>query len=218
MKLDPQTALAGKSLLLLDFDGPVCSVFAGYPAPQIAAELVVELRTFAPQLADTLGSERDPMEVLRAAAGSLSRAEVERVDEQLTQAELAAVESAEPTAGMADLIATARRVGLAVAVVSNNSAGPIAKYLKRHGLDGDIGAVIGRPFGRPERMKPDPYLLHEALSAIKVGASDAVFIGDSLTDVEAGTSAGVMTVGFANKPGKALRLREAGAEVVVDSF
>ena len=31
--------LAGTGPLLLDFDGPVCSVFAGYPAPQIAAQL-----------------------------------------------------------------------------------------------------------------------------------------------------------------------------------
>src|SRR5690606_30914330 len=148
------------------------------------------------------GDERDPMEVLRIAARSLPRAEVERVDERLTRAELIAVEAAEPTAGMTDLIATSRRAGLTVAVVSNNSAAPIAEYLAHHGLDGEIDAVVGRPFGRPEKMKPDPHLLNEALHASGADAADAVFIGDSVTDVEAGRAAVVMTIGFANRPGK----------------
>ncbi|WP_425554187.1 HAD family hydrolase, partial [Glycomyces algeriensis] len=135
MKLDLQAALAGKSLLLLDFDGPICSVFAGYPASQIAAELVESLRELAPQLADGLKDEQDPMEVLRGAAGSLPRAQVDSIDEQLSLAERSAVESAEPTPGMVDLISTAVSAGVTVAIVSNNSAGAIAKYLEHHDLD-----------------------------------------------------------------------------------
>lgn len=218
MKLDSQVALADKSLLLLDFDGPVCSVFAGYPASQIAAELVANLRAISPHLAEVLAGEQDPMEVLRTAAGVLPREQVEGIDDQLGRAELKAVESAEPTAGMAELIATARNAGLSVAIVSNNSAAPIAKYLNDHSLDGAVDAVVGRPFGLPERMKPDPYLLAEALGTFSVDASRACFIGDSVTDIEAGRTAGVMTIGYANKPGKASRLGEAGADVVVDAF
>ncbi|MDN3240983.1 HAD family hydrolase [Glycomyces tritici] len=218
MKLDFQEALAGKSLLLLDFDGPVCSVFAGYPASQIAAELVESLRELAPQLADELKDEQDPMEVLRGAAGALPRAQVDSIDEQLSLAERSAVESAEPTPGMTDLIATAVTAGLAVAIVSNNSAEAIAKYLEQRGLDEVITVVIGRPFGLPERMKPDPHLLSEALKATGTDARQACFIGDSVTDVEAGKSAGVMTVGYANKKGKAQRLQDAGASLVVESF
>src|SRR5690606_9574093 len=97
MRFDYREALAGKSLLLLDFDGPVCSVFAGYPALQIAAELVETIDGFAPDLAAGLNGERDPMEVLRSAARSPPAELVDRVDEQLNRAELEAVESAEPT-------------------------------------------------------------------------------------------------------------------------
>ena len=216
MKLDPQAALAGKTLLLLDFDGPVCSVFAGYPASQIAAELVESLREVAPRLAADLEGEQDPMEVLRQSAGTLPRDQVDKIDEQLGLAELKAVESAEPTPGAADLIVTARQAGLSVAIVSNNSAEPIAKYLQGRGLDREVDLIIGRPFGRPEQMKPDPYLLHEALSALSVDAAHACFVGDSVTDIEAGEAAGVMTIGYANKPGKAQRLKDAGADIVVD--
>jgi len=218
MKLDPASALSGKSVLLLDFDGPVCSVFAGYPAPQIAAELVASLRGYAPELADALGEESDPMEVLRVAAETLPDERVQGIDEQLSLAEAAAVESAEPTPGAADLIATARQAGLAVAIVSNNSAGPISKYLERHGLDGDIPTIIGRPFGHPEKMKPDPYLLELALKLTGADAAQACFVGDSVTDIEAGNRVGVTTIGYANKPGKAARLQSAGASLVVDSL
>jgi HAD superfamily hydrolase (TIGR01509 family) len=218
MKLDPASALSGKSVLLLDFDGPVCSVFAGYPAPQIAAELVASLREFAPQLADALREESDPMEVLRVAAETLPDKRVRSIDEQLSLAESAAVESAEPTPGAAELIATARRADLAVAIVSNNSAGPISKYLKRHGLYGDIATIIGRPFGHPEKMKPEPYLLELALKSTGVDAARACFVGDSVTDIDAGNAVGVMTIGYANKPGKATRLQSAGASLVVDSL
>jgi hypothetical protein len=36
--------LAEVGAVLLDLDGPVCSIFAGYPAPKVAAELVDVLR------------------------------------------------------------------------------------------------------------------------------------------------------------------------------
>lgn len=218
MKLDPQAALTGKSLLLLDFDGPVCSVFAGYPARQIAAELLEVLRRFAPHLADALSEERDPMEVLRQSAGTLPQDQVDKIDEQLGRAELTAVESAEPTPGAADLIVTTRRSGLKVAIVSNNSAEPITKYLRSHGLDSEVDLIIGRPFGRPGQMKPEPYLLHEALRALSIDAAHSCFVGDSVTDIQAGQAAEVMTIGYANKPGKTQRLGDAGADIVVTAL
>ncbi|MEU6858551.1 HAD-IA family hydrolase [Glycomyces sp. NPDC046736] len=165
-----------------------------------------------------LAPETDPMEVLRVAAGSLPGDQVEAVDAQLGVAEAEAVETAEPTPGAAALIDAARAAGLMVAIVSNNSAGPIAKYLKLHGLDGAISATVGRPFGRPERMKPDPHLLHAALQSLGIEPSQACFVGDSVTDIEAGRAAEVMTIGYANKPGKAERLQDAGADLVVDIF
>lgn len=218
MRFNYREALAGKSLLLLDFDGPVCNVFAGYPAPRIAAELVETIDGFAPDLAAGLNGERDPMEVLRSAAKSLPAELVDRVDEQLTHAELDAVESAEPTPGAADLIVDASRSGITVAIVSNNGADAIAKYLNDHALAEHIHTVMGRPFGRPELMKPDPYLLRHVLDSTGIEAEQACFVGDSVTDIEAGAAVDVATVGYANKPGKAERLHEAGATIVVDAF
>jgi phosphoglycolate phosphatase len=47
-------------LVLLDFDGPLCNVFAGFPAPEVARQL--EAIAGKPLNTD------DPIEVLRAVA------------------------------------------------------------------------------------------------------------------------------------------------------
>ncbi|WP_035698292.1 HAD family hydrolase, partial [Glycomyces tenuis] len=203
MRLDRQAVLADKSLLLLDFDGPVCSVFAGYPAPTVAAELVERVRGFSPRLAAELGGETDPMRVLRAAAEALPKHTVDRIDEFLCRAELRAIDTATPTPGTPDLIEAARRDGKTVGIVSNNCPRAIAEHLRRTGLDAHISLVVARPYGRPRRMKPDPYLLIRALSSTGTDPARACFIGDSVTDIEAGRAVGVTTIGYANRPGKA---------------
>lgn len=214
MKLD-QTDLFTAKCLLLDFDGPVCSVFAGYPAHQIAAELRETVRRLDARLGSSLEGEHDPMEVLRVAAAALPEAATRELNAQLDQAEVDAVKTAAPTPGAAQLIEGADRAGLTVAIVSNNSEEAIAAYLRARGLDGHVATIEARPFGRPELMKPDPYLLQRALSATGFEARHAVFIGDSKSDVEAGLAAGIATIGFANKPGKDVVLRNAGASSVV---
>ncbi len=42
-----------------------------------------------------------------------------------------------------------------------------------------------------------------------------MFIGDTVTDVLAGLLGGVAVIGYANKPGKAEALNQAGARAVV---
>ncbi|RRR95545.1 HAD family hydrolase [Glycomyces terrestris] len=210
--------LAAKELLLLDFDGPVCSVFAGYPAPDIAQELVAFTEGFAPDLAKQLGGETDPMQVLSTAAMTLPRQRVIELDERLRRAEVLAVETATLTSGASELINAAYGRGLSVGIVSNNSEPSITKYLKRNGLDSMVARVLGRPFAHPESMKPKPFLLEQALASFKTTAAKACFVGDSVTDIEAGKAAAIMTIGLANKAGKRQRLAAVGAEILVDEL
>jgi hypothetical protein len=51
--------------LLLDFDGPICSIFAGYPAPRVAAELVALLDVEGVAVPPEVRGEGDPLAVLR---------------------------------------------------------------------------------------------------------------------------------------------------------
>ena len=54
--------------LLLDFDGPICSVFAGLPAPSVAARLRELLGSNGKPLPEAMAREDDPIEVLRYAS------------------------------------------------------------------------------------------------------------------------------------------------------
>ncbi|MER5484034.1 HAD family hydrolase [Streptomyces sp. NPDC002812] len=207
--------LAASKAILFDFDGPICDVFRGLPAPGVAEELADLLSTLAPALAFAARSTDDPMEVHRLSqeAGSTVLAAVESA---LTAAEIRAVKVAgDPAAGSVQALYAACDSGRHVAIVSNNSTECVREYLNQHGVLGLVDEIIGRPVLRPDLMKPSPYPLVAAASALVVLPSQAVLIGDSVTDIEAARAAGVQCVGYANKPRKIRALAEAGADVVV---
>ncbi|MFE3859470.1 HAD family hydrolase [Streptomyces goshikiensis] len=201
--------------VLFDFDGPICDVFRGLPAPQVAVELAEIVASRAPELADRARATDDPMEIHRLSqeGGATLLCDVEAA---LTAAEVAAVKVAgPPVAGAVQALAAARESNRRVAVVSNNSAECVREYLAIHGIDGTVDAVVGRPVLRPDLMKPDPHPLRAAAAALGVEPTALVLIGDSTTDVEAARAAGVRSIGFANKPRKRSTLADAGADVVV---
>lgn len=65
-----------------------------------------------------------------------------------------------------------------------------------------VTAVVGRAYGQPGRMKPDPWALEQASAAVSVPLAEAVLIGDSATDVQAAHVVGARCVGYANQPEK----------------
>ncbi|WP_298495960.1 HAD-IA family hydrolase [uncultured Maritimibacter sp.] len=66
--------------------------------------------------------------------------------------------------------------------------------------------------------KPHPAMVLAALRETGVAARDAVFVGDTAYDIEAGRAAGVFTIGVTWGYHAADRLRMAGAHDVIDSF
>ena len=199
--------------VMFDFDGPVCSVFAGRPAPEVADRLR-NLVQAASALPAGLEEASDPMLFLHAAR-TLSPTLAEQVREQFHAEELAAVKTAEPTPGARDTIAECFRSGKVVTVVSNNSADAVEMYLRRHDLEHYVSCVSGRRSPDPGLLKPSPYLLLAAIEATGQQPEQSVLIGDSVTDIEAARAVGSASIGYANKPGKHEALRAAGADVIV---
>lgn len=171
--------LDGVAALLLDFDGPVCSVYATVP-DHIAADQVrgvlVQARMDLPE---SVKSTTDPLFVLQHVAGVEDRVLVEQADNALIRAELAAIEGAEPTPGAHDVIHTAARAGIPVAIVSNNSAPAIEAYLTRHQLTDYVRTIIGRAHARPDLMKPNPHPLKLAAAQLGVHTHACVLVGGS---------------------------------------
>jgi HAD superfamily hydrolase (TIGR01509 family) len=197
--------------LLLDFDGPVCSLFATYSAQAVAERLR--------QVAAAQGynaTADGPLALLREVDDvgdpTLSRL----VAQAARDAEIEAAAGATPTPGIEELLHAARASQLRIAIVSNNAEEAVTAYLKRAGLNEHVDLVVGRYENMPAQLlKPDPHLLNRAFERLDRTPGVAVFIGDSTTDVEAGHVAGIPTVGYANKPGKRERLTSSGAVAVV---
>jgi beta-phosphoglucomutase-like phosphatase (HAD superfamily) len=201
--------LRGARTVLLDFDGPVCSIFARLPAPGVAAALTAVARRAG---TEPPAGEDDPMEVLRRAC-AVSGPVGAVVEAALRAAEVRAAGTAEPTPGAAEFLRACRATGRTVVIVSNNSADAIRAYVAREALDGLVAHVEGRDPAHPALLKPDPYLV---IRALRGGSPEAaVLIGDSPSDVLAAHAVGVAAIGYAAKPGKRERLTAAGADAVV---
>ncbi|SBT52869.1 HAD family hydrolase [Micromonospora narathiwatensis] len=218
MNADLGQLLGQVGAVLLDFDGPVCSVFAGYPAPQVAAELVGVLRRHGVDVPTDLASEADPLEVLRRTGAAGDHGITRAVEDALCVAERRAVETAEPTPYGREVIVAARQAGVPVAAVSNNSAGAVSAYLVAHRLAGHVSPVVGRAYAEPDRMKPNPAPILKAVRDLGVTPGRCVLVGDSLSDIEGARAAGVAVIGYANRPAKVDAFRLAGATAVVTSM
>jgi HAD superfamily hydrolase (TIGR01509 family) len=209
--------LRGAEAILFDFDGPICSVFSGYPAPRVASEILNFLRLEGVELSSSIASEDDPMEVLRWTDSFHPRLTVD-VDDLLCKAEKLAVETAESTPSADLAVTSARHRGQAVAIVSNNSSDAIKRYLTEHRLDSHVQLVFGRAFAAPKLMKPNPDVVVRAINALGVRPESVVLIGDTVTDVEASLAAGVHAIGYGVKMQRRKELEQAGAEVVIEDM
>jgi HAD superfamily hydrolase (TIGR01662 family) len=201
--------------LLIDFDGPVCSIFAGLPASTVAEELR-KLFT-ANQLTDTAKNTADPIEVFIQAA-EVNPELAARVEAEMTALEVAAVATAKPTPYVHEVLAGCRESGRIVAVVSNNSAQAVNAYLDRHGLSEGVGLVVARTSHDPALLKPSPHLLDIAVEKLAADPAATALVGDSLTDIEAAHRAGIASIGYANKPGKRETMTGINAGAVIGSM
>ncbi|MFI6030205.1 HAD family hydrolase [Amycolatopsis magusensis] len=210
--------LANAKALLLDFDGPICSVFAGLPAPTVAEQLRVVLadggHTDLPESVATTG---DPFDVFRYAA-TLGDDEARYVETAFTALEVEAIATAEPTPGAHEFMAAWHNTGRPLAIVSNNSKAAIEAYLALYGHRLLVNAVSARSDYRAHLLKPDPYLIEKALLSLETEAPKVVMIGDSPSDIAAAATAGVGSIAYVNKLRKIQGMVSAGADVLVSSL
>lgn len=210
--------LANTDALLIDFDGPICDVFAGIPAPVVANQLREVLAGGGySELPEDVRTAADPFDVLFYAA-KLGQNEASYVEAAFRAHEVEAVQSAQSTPGADDLMRAWRGTGRSLAVVSNNSTSAVDTYLDIHDLRATVNVVSARASADISLLKPSPFLVNEAKDRLGVAANRCVLVGDSTTDVQASRAAQVMALGYANKPGKAVDLAEAGVDVVITSM
>jgi phosphoglycolate phosphatase-like HAD superfamily hydrolase len=203
--------------LFLDFDGPICHIFARLPDRAVADELRAFAERHGLLLTGTVAENSDPLAVFRA-IGDARPDLILEAEATLRAAETRAVATAEPTPYAVDVMAACRETDRIAVIVSNNSRTAIQTYLDAHDLAWYVKHIEGRTNPDPALMKPDPYPVRTAMSMFAAMPMATTLVGDSVTDIQAARAAGVHSIGFANKPGKRETLMAAGAEVVIDTM
>jgi phosphoglycolate phosphatase-like HAD superfamily hydrolase len=107
---------------------------------------------------------------------------------------------------------------MTLVVVSDNSAPAVEAYLTQHGLRQSFAAIVGREFAAPALLKPNPYFVAWSIRMMSATAEDCTLIGDSVSDIQAARAAGCLSIGYANKPGKANSLHAAGPDAITDTM
>jgi HAD superfamily hydrolase (TIGR01509 family) len=117
-----------------------------------------------------------------------------------------------PLPGAADLLRACRRRGLTVVLAS--SADEAEFTMLRAALDAEDAIDAATFSGDVESSKPAPDLVEVALDKAGVPAGQAVFIGDTVWDVEACQKAGVPCIGLLSGGVSRDELTSAGAAEV----
>ena len=197
--------------VLLDFDGPVCAVFGDLKNRVVAEELRGLLTG---ELPDSIAHCEDPFAVLAYAAERDDHPE--EVEARMRDLEVQAVATAPSTEGSVEVLQALHGNDQRVVVVSNNSEEAVDAYFEAHNLRDRIAGISARTASLPGPLKPNPFLLNQALSAVDGSSSEAVMIGDSLSDIVAAQRAGTSSIGYANKPGKREKFAAQEPSAIID--
>ncbi|WTY09535.1 HAD hydrolase-like protein [Streptomyces canus] len=207
--------------VLFGFDGPICRLFSSHSAYDVAHGLVEWLEAQGLQgiLTEQERAVADPNVVLRAVERRHPGSDlVAELEERLTQEEMRAAANAMPTPFADPLVRTWLVLGARLAVTTNNSPRVVRHYLDSRGL---IDCFAPHIYGRSQdlaHLKPHPHVLHRALRAMDASPQKALMIGDTPADLLASQQAGITFLGYARNAHRQKMLRDAGAQVVVNSL
>ena len=116
--------------------------------------------------------------------------------------------------GAADLLRTTKKAGLRVVLATSASDEEVEHLRQAIDADDVIDAVTSKDDA--DSSKPDPDLVQTALDKGGLTAARAIFVGDTVWDVEAAKRAGVPCVCVLSGGISAAELRDAGAIAIYD--
>jgi phosphoglycolate phosphatase len=210
---DAWEVIASAKALLLDFDGPITALMPPPLNSQAAerARAALQVTTLPCEIRTTT----DHLAVLRFTAERYP-GRFRDVERACSEAEIDCARLSKPSPEAQALIEGAERRSVRVAIVSNNSEKAVQAFLRRFSWAAPIHVLACRTPKLGAKLKPNPLLVNRALEHLRVDAGGAVLVGDSVSDVEAGNSAGVRVVGLSKTPERGRNLIMAGAVALIE--
>jgi HAD superfamily hydrolase (TIGR01509 family) len=117
-----------------------------------------------------------------------------------------------PFDGAADLLRATKKAGLAVVLATSASAKEAQHLRDALGADDAIDEVTSKD--DVEESKPDPDIIQTALDKAGLSAEQALFVGDTVWDVEAAKRAGLDCIAVLSGGIPEADLRDAGAVAI----
>ncbi len=128
--------------------------------------------------------------------------------------ELAGVDRAQPLEGAIEILATLKKSGASIAIVTSNSSKTVKRWFDRRAT-ASVDAIVGRD--TLLALKPAPDMILRALELFSVDRSEAAFVGDSDADLRAAQNCNVRFYGIAPTDIARDRLLNAGAKEIFSS-
>lgn len=110
-------------------------------------------------------------------------------------------------AGIREVFLELKRKEIKIGIASNNTQETVQKFLKKFELEKLVDATVCGDEIRV--LKPDPEMLNRCLQKLGVLPIESAYVGDMLSDIEAGKRAGTRTVAvsYGWQPKKMLETR-----------
>ncbi|MGO4646210.1 sigma-70 family RNA polymerase sigma factor [Nocardia sp. 2YAB30] len=217
---DLRAVLDATGYVLLDFDGPVATLFTHPRAAEVCGLLREILTREGLEIPPDVAETSDCLVVLRFAA-TVSPELARRVEKKLTELEKIAARSAdEPTPGCVKLLEELKLERIPVVIVGKSSKWAISDYLAIHGLqDLATGGVLGRVGSNVAALEMATQL---RMGRLVVGLHRSfpepglfVMIGDSQSDNAAAKAFGARSILYADEPRKVEEFVLANPDAVV---
>jgi phosphoglycolate phosphatase len=203
--------------LLIAFDGPVCTLFAGTAVVSAADQLRQTITKDGVPFPQPVENTADPLDILRYVA-SVGDHLASRIEAQLTELESAAVATALPTPYIPDVLAACRESGRSAAIISTNSSAAIHAYLAMHDLANQLTIGAARTGPDPSILPPSPHLIDRAAAALNASPAECAVISSAPHDIQAARAAGVPSIAYAKTPDGAEHQVHTGASAFVYSM
>jgi phosphoglycolate phosphatase len=134
---------------------------------------------------------------------------------RLEEMEIKAAQEVVLYPGVLDTMNKLKGLELRIGLVTNNGRKGTNLTLKRLGLKLFFDAIVTRD--DCEEMKPDPGPVRKVLEELKVGAGEAIFVGDGVMDIMAAREAGLSSVAVSTGPFEMERLLHSKPDYVLGS-